>query len=83
MEIIVDVWMEERLTGNKMKVSEGIYTFVAVNNEGLPMAIPAIIPESELEKERYHSALRRKQLSLVLSHKMEAKDATELKKLFE
>jgi hypothetical protein len=35
-----------------------------------------------LEKERFDGALRRKQLSLVLSKKMDPKDATELKALF-
>jgi acyl-CoA hydrolase len=83
MEIFVDVWNENRETGKRVKVSEGIYTFVAVDNAGNPVEIPAIIPETDLEKERYEAALRRKQLSLVLSKKMSAKEATELKKLFE
>ena len=38
--------------------------------------------ETELEKERYDAALRRKQLSLVLAGKMNPHDATELKALF-
>ena len=40
-------------------------------------------PETDLEKERYEGALRRKQLSLVLAGKMEPNQATELKALFE
>ena len=39
--------------------------------------------ETPLEQERYDAALRRKQLSLVLSKRMLPKDATALKKLFE
>jgi hypothetical protein len=39
-------------------------------------------PETELEKERYAAALRRKQLSLVLAGKMKPSEATELKALF-
>jgi acyl-CoA hydrolase len=83
IEVFVDVWNEERKTGNKVKVSEGIYTFVAVDENGKPIVVPEIIPETELEKERFASALRRKQLSLVLSQRMHPKEATELKKLFE
>lgn len=82
MEVYVDVWIEERKTGNRVKVSEGIYTFVAVDENGKPIEIPEIIPETELEKERYEGALRRKQLSLVLSKRMNPHDATELKNLF-
>lgn len=83
MEIFVDVWIEDRESGEKTKVNEGIYTFVAVNEMGTPVKVPTLIPESDVEKERYDGALRRKQLSLVLSKKMKASDATELKAIFE
>lgn len=83
MEIFVDVWMECLETDKREKVNEGIYTFVAVDENGKPTQVPPIAPETPLEKERYDAALRRKQLSLVLSGRLKAKDATELKKLFE
>lgn len=82
MEIYVDVWVEDRETGERTKVNEGIYTFVAVDRTGSPVSVPEIIPETELEKERFEGALRRKQLSLVLSGKINPDDATELKALF-
>ena len=82
MEIYVDVWSEDRESQERSKVNEGIYTFVAVDDTGTPVTIPKIKPETDLEKERYESALRRKQLSLILSGKMKPIDATELKALF-
>ena len=82
MEIFVDVWFEDRESGEREKVNEGIYTFVAVNETGNPVKVPAIVPETDLEKERYEGALRRKQLSLVLARRMDPHDATELKALF-
>ena len=82
MEIFVDVWMEDRESGERTKVNEGIYTFVAVDRTGAPVKVPGIVPETKLEQERYDGALRRKQLSLVLSKKMDPQDATELKALF-
>ncbi len=82
MEVYMDVWIEDRESGIKSKANEAIYTFVAVNEMGVPMEVPEIIPETELEKERFAAALRRKQLSLVLAGKMKPKDATELKALF-
>jgi acyl-CoA hydrolase len=82
MEIFLDVWIEDRESGIKTKANEAIYTFVAVDETGNPVSVPSIIPETELEKERYDAALRRKQLSLVLAGKMKPHDATELKALF-
>ena len=82
MEIYVDVWIEDRQSGEKTKVNEGIYTFVAVDETGKPVPVPPIQPETELEKKRYEAALRRKQLSLVLAGKLDPKEAKKLKALF-
>jgi len=82
MEIFLDVWMEDRFTGEKTKANEAIYTFVAVDETGVPTEVPQLQPETELEKERFEAALRRKQLSLVLAGKMKPTDATELRALF-
>ena len=83
MEVFIDVWVEDRESGRRSRANKGIYTFVAVDEMGRPVEIPELKPETDLEKERYEAALRRKQLSLVLAGKMEAKDATELKALFQ
>ncbi|WP_420603442.1 acyl-CoA thioesterase [Flagellimonas sp.] len=82
MEIFIDVWMEDRFTGERAKANEAIYTFVAVDETGIPTEVPPLKPETDLEKERFEAALRRKQLSLVLAGKMEPNKATELKALF-
>lgn len=82
MEVYIDVWIEDRESGERAKANEAIYTFVAVDETGRPVAIPEIVAETELEKERYKGALRRKQLSLVIAGKMKASEATELKALF-
>jgi acyl-CoA hydrolase len=83
MEIFLDVWTEDRESGIKSKANEGIYTFVAVDERGTPIAVPQVEPQTELEKERFVAALRRKQLSLVLAGKMKPSEATELKALFQ
>lgn len=82
MEVYMDVWIEDRESGESIKANEAIYTFVAVDDTGRPVKIPALIPETTLEKERFEAALRRKQLSLVLAGKMKPEEATELKALF-
>jgi len=83
MEVFVDVFLEDQLKGTRLKCNEAIYTFVAVDQNGGPIEVPDIIPETEEEKMRFEGALRRKQLSLILAGKMEPNDATELKKLFD
>jgi len=82
MEIFIDVWMEDRISGERVKANEAIYTFVAVDETGTPTEVPQLEPETELEKERFVAALRRKQLSLVLAGKLKPNEATELRALF-
>jgi acyl-CoA hydrolase len=82
MEVFIDVWVENHTSGDKEKCNEAIYTFVAVDQIGNPISVPACIPETELEKLRFDGALRRRQLSLILARKMKPEDATELKALF-
>ena len=81
MEVYIDVWVDNP-DGEKIKANEAIYTFVAVDINGKPISVDKIKPESEEEQKRYDGALRRRQLSLVLAGKMNAKDATELMALF-
>ena len=83
MEVYIDVWLEERKSGKRTKANEAIFTFVAVDEQGRPMAVPEIKPETQLEKDRFAAALRRRQLSLVLAGKLKAHEATELKAIFE
>ena len=75
MEVFVDVYIEDQtISGKKSKANEAIYTFVAVDQLGNPINIPAIEPETKIEKIRFEGALRRR--------KMEPSEATELKALF-
>jgi acyl-CoA hydrolase len=82
MEVYVDVFVEDHLTGNRSKSNEAIYTFVAVDQNGGPIQVPELVPETPEEIERFNGALRRKQLALILAGKMNPNDATELKALF-
>lgn len=83
MEIFIDVYVENPITGKQIKSNEAIYTFVAVDQNGSAIAVPPISPETEIENKRYDAALRRKQLSLILAGKMKPDEATELKALFQ
>lgn len=82
MEVFVDVWVENPVTGEKTKCNEAILTFVAIDQNGAPLPVPQLVPETELEKKRFESALRRRQLSLILAGRIKPEEATELKALF-
>ncbi len=82
VEVRLDVWAENIPSGTRIKSNEAYYTFVALNDEGKTVPVPELIPESEEEKALYDGALRRRQLRLILSGKMNPDDATELKALF-
>jgi len=82
MEIFVDVFVEDPVTGVPKKCNQAIYTFVAVDQNGGPIQVPEIIPETPEEKERFEGALRRRELNLILAGKMNPSEASEIKKLF-
>lgn len=82
MEVFSEVWVEDHISGEQEKSNESIYTFVAVDQNGGPIEVPKLIPETELEIQRYDAALRRKELSLILAGRMKPEDAGELRSLF-
>jgi Acyl-CoA hydrolase len=82
MEVYIRVYGEDIPTQYRYLANEAYMTFVALDPNGRPRPVPAIVPESENEKKRYDSALRRRQLRLILSGRMKPDEATELRKLF-
>lgn len=82
MEVFIDVHVEDTVTGKKTKCNEAIFTFVAIDQNGAPLPVPEMVPETDEEKKRFAGALRRRQLSLLLAGRIKADDATELKALF-
>lgn len=82
IEVYIDVWAENLPTRNKYKCNTAYYTFVAIDNNGKPMHVPEVNPETTEEKENFDSALGRRELRLVLAGRIKPNDALELKKMF-
>jgi len=82
MEIHLKVWNQNMIDQTRVLSNEAFFTFVALDEHKKPKKVPEIIPESEQEKKIFLTALRRRQLRLVLAGKMKPNDATELKALF-
>ena len=82
MEVHIKVWGEDLKKRMKYKSNEAYYTFVALDDNSKPKAVPLLEPETEEETRLYEGALRRRQIRLILGGKMKPDDATELKALF-
>src|SRR5215218_736896 len=66
MEVHLNVWGEDIAQQYKYKSNEAYYTFVALDPHSKPRAVPGLVPETEAEKKLFDSALRRRQLRLIL-----------------
>lgn len=82
MEIFVEVFKENFRTHEKVKCNEAYLTFVALDDDGRPVSVPEIEPENDDEKRRFVSALRRRELRLILAGRMKPEEAKELKQIF-
>jgi acyl-CoA hydrolase len=82
MEVFIEVTAEDIPANKKVMTHRAYFTFVAVDQNGKPIEVPEVVPETEEEIEQYEGALRRRQLRLVLAKRMKPQDAVELKSIF-
>jgi acyl-CoA hydrolase len=61
MEIGLKVVTQHFQTGELVHILSAYFTFVAVDELGIPVAIPPVVPETPLEKRRYKEAELRRQ----------------------
>lgn len=74
MEVGVRVEAEELLTGRRRHTNSCYLTFVAVDRNGRPIAVPEVLPETEDEKRRFAAAMERRR------RRLEEREAEELKR---
>ena len=82
MEVFIEVTAEDIPASKKIMTHRAFFTFVAVDQNGKPIEIPQVVPETAEEIELYEGALRRRQLRLVLAQRMKPEDAVELRAIF-
>lgn len=83
MEVRIDVEAEDVPADKRIESNSAYFTFVALDKEGHPTPVPEVEPETKEEIMQYEGALRRRQLRLILAGRMNPKEATELKSLFD
>lgn len=59
MEVFVKVEAENLLTGERRVTAHAYLTFVALDESGKPTSVPAVIPETEEEKQQCRDAEER------------------------
>lgn len=83
MEVFIEVFKEDPRKVGKIKTNDAYYTFVALDGvNGVPTSVRQITPETDLERDQYEGALRRREVRLILGKKMKAEESVALKKLF-
>ncbi|MDZ7607434.1 MAG: acyl-CoA thioesterase [Cyclobacteriaceae bacterium] len=82
MEVYIEVVAENIPQKVSVMSHSAFFTFVAVDENGKPTAVPRALVQTDREKELYEGALRRRQLRLVLAGRLKPSEATELKSLF-
>ena len=82
MEVFIEVTAEDIPASKKIMTHRAFFTFVAVDQNGKPIEIPQLVPETAEEIELFEGALRRRQLRLVLAQRMKPEDAVELRAIF-
>ena len=82
MEVRVECWAENMQSGERRYSHSAYYTFVAVDQNGSPIPVPKVEPESPEECEFFDGALSRRELRLIHSGRIKPEDAQHLKKIF-
>lgn len=64
LEVGVSVISENQLTGERKTANTAYLTFVAVDDNTMPVSVERIVPRTAEEKRRYNEALRRRTVRL-------------------
>lgn len=84
LEIYIEVFASDILGKNSRKSNHAYFTFVALDDKsGKPTKVKPVIPLTNEEQKLYESASRRRELRLILSGRMKASEASEIKGYFQ
>lgn len=72
MEVLIDVFAENPMTGNRRHCNTAFLTFVAVDQAGNSLPVNKLEPETPYEKALYEGAMRRRELRLSMAAERQA-----------
>ena len=70
MEIGVKVEAENSYQGTKRHIVSAYFTFVALDDEGKTVPVPALLPQNDKEQQRYEAAEVRRQARLTVREQL-------------
>ena len=73
MEVGVEVWTEEPLSGERHHCCEAFLTFVALGPDGRPRPVPPLLAESDEERRRQREAATRRASRLQLREALQGR----------
>jgi acyl-CoA hydrolase len=79
MEVEVNVFLEDFISGERRQTSSAFVTYVAVDEHGQPTPVPPLIPRTADERRRYREALERRRRRLALAARAHRKFRTHSK----
>jgi len=79
MEVELNVWAENPRAQTRRKCNRAYYTFVALDDDGTPTAVPPITSETDDERRRYEQAAKRREVRLVLAGRLDLEDAASIR----
>lgn len=82
MEVRVECWAENMQSGERRFSHSAYYTFVAVDQNGSPIPVQPVEPETPEECEFYDGALSRRELRLINSGRLKPEQAKHIQKIF-
>ncbi len=83
VEVYVEVFATNIKGQEPRRCNHAYFTFVAMDDKKKnPIAVPPVLPLSSEEQNLFEGAARRRELRLILSGRIKAKDATEVRKFF-
>lgn len=60
MEVCVRTFVEN-LDGTRREINKAYFVMVAIDEEGNPVRVPPVVPETETEKKEYAEAIKRRE----------------------
>jgi len=64
MEVAVEVYAEDGLTGHRVLASNATLTYVALDDRGKPTPVPSLVLRNEAEKQRFAEGKERRRVQL-------------------
>jgi acyl-CoA hydrolase len=83
VEVFVEVFANNVKGQQPRRCNHAYFTFVALDDKKRePIPVPPVLPLSSEEQNLFESALRRREMRLILAGRIKPKDATEIRKFF-